>query len=115
MNKSYDYYLSKGYDAKVAEYLSKGRKKLVGVTAGKDYTLLLHYDGEPVRMYNVRPLIKPGTVFGILDDPEKFRKVYIDDEGAVAWDIDSTLDSRIHWNNKIDICPDSLYMDSIPC
>lgn len=114
MNKSAEYYLSKGCDRKIAEYFSSGRKKLIGVTAGSDYTLLLHFDGEPVRLYNVKPLIKPGTVFEILNDPEKFCTVYIDDDGAVAWDIDPALDSRIYWNNKIDLCPDSLYTGSVP-
>ncbi len=41
-----------------------------------------------------------------------FRRVYIDDCGCVAWDKDPTVDSNVVWNNKIDLCPDSCYLDS---
>ena len=40
--------------------------------------------------------------------------VYLDEEQAVSWDIDPDVDSEIVWNNKVDICPDGCYVDSVP-
>ncbi len=43
-----------------------------------------------------------------------FKGVYLDENGAVSWDKDQFVDSRkVDWNNKIDICPDTSYMDSV--
>ena len=53
-------------------------------------------------------------VFSVLKDPEKFKKVFLDEFGNPAWDIDENVDSSIHWNNRIDLCADALYMDSQP-
>jgi len=30
--------------------------------------------------------------------------VFIDEHGNIAWDRDNTIDSKINWNNRIDIC-----------
>ena len=43
----------------------------------------------------------------------KFQKAFLDEFGNVAWDIDETADSSVHWNNRIDLCKDALYLDSI--
>ena len=43
-----------------------------------------------------------------------FQRVYLDEYGAVSWDIDPSVDSRKVWNNKIDLCPDFSYIDSVP-
>ena len=45
---------------------------------------------------------------------DNFRRVYIDSEHCIAWDIDPEVDSEIEWTNKVDICPDSCYVDSVP-
>ena len=29
-------------------------------------------------------------------------------------DIDPNVDSDVVWNNKVDLCPDSCYVDSVP-
>lgn len=52
-------------------------------------------------------------VFQILKDKEKFNEVFIDEYGNIAWDIDKKIDSSIHWNNRIDLCKDSVYIESI--
>lgn len=31
-----------------------------------------------------------------------------------AWDIDPDVDSDVVWSNKVDLCPDSCYVDSVP-
>ncbi len=46
--------------------------------------------------------------------PENFRRVYVDDTHCIAWDIDPSIDSAKVWNNKVDLCPDGCYIDSIP-
>ena len=53
-------------------------------------------------------------VFSVLKNKEKFNQVFINDVGNVAWNIDSNVDSSIHWDNEIDLCKDMLYMDSVP-
>lgn len=114
MGKSVEYYLSKGFDRKTAEYFAAGRRLITAVTANDDYTLTISFDNGEKRLYNAAPIIKQGTIFELLADLKNFKRVYIDDEHCIAWDIDPDVDSKVVWNNKVDISPDSCYMDSIP-
>lgn len=63
MAKTVEYYISKGFDKKMAEYFSSGRKKVVSVKANADFSLTLEFDNGEKRLYDVRPLIQKGTVF----------------------------------------------------
>lgn len=65
-------------------------------------------------MYDVAPIIEKGTVFEILNDLDTLKRVYLDEDNCVAWDIDPNIDSKVVWNNKIDLCPDGCYVDSVP-
>ena len=112
--KSEEYYLSKGFDKRAAKYFSAGRRIVTEVIPKKDFTLELTFDNGEKRVYDVRPLLKKGTVFERLKREENFLRVYIDDTNAIAWDIDPEIDSSKIWSNKIDICSDSCYMDSVP-
>lgn len=114
MNKSVDYYLSKGLDRRMAEYFSKGRKKIVGVVPNDDFTLTICFDNGEERLYNAAPLLKKGTVFEPFAEIENFRRVYVDEDHCIAWDKDPSVDSRVVWNNKVDLCPDTCYVDSTP-
>lgn len=114
MAKTVDDYLSKGLDQKTAEYFASGRKQLVGVVANDDFTLTLSFDNGEKRLYNVAPLLKKGTVFETFADIENFRRVYIDDQHCIAWDIDPAINSNEVWSNKVDLCPDGCYIDSVP-
>ena len=114
MCKSVEYYLSKGLDMKMAEYFASGRKTIISVIPNDDFTLTLEFDNGEKRLYNVAPFLKPGTVFESFANIDNFRRVYIDDEHCVAWDIDPSIDSNVVWNNKVDLCPDGCYVDSIP-
>lgn len=96
-------------EPKVREYFNTGRKKLVDVHANDDYTLLLEYSNGEKRLYDLKPL---DGVFACLKPMSIFRRVYIDDCGCVAWDKDPAVDSNVVWDNKIDLCPDSCYLDS---
>lgn len=114
MGNSIAYYLSKGFDQKMAEYFSAGRRKITKVTPNEDFTLTLTFDNGEIRLYNPAALLKEGTVFAPFRDWQNFRRVYLDDCHCVSWDIDPNVDSSKVWSNKVDLCPDSCYVDSIP-
>lgn len=114
MKKDINYYLSMGMDQKTAEYFVNGRKKIVAVTPNDDFTLTLAFNNGEKRIYDIKPLLKKGTVFEHLMNLKDFKRVYLDDCKCVSWDIDPDVDSKIVWNNKIDLCPDSCYINSIP-
>ena len=114
MGKTVEYYLSRGYDQKMAEYFAAGRRKIMRVVPNDNFTLTLTFDNGEERIYNAAPLLQVGTVFAPFRDLENFRRVYLDDCHCVSWDIDSTVDSEVVWSNKVDLCPDSCYVDSVP-
>lgn len=112
--KTVEYYISKGFNRKTAEYFASGKKRIIGVIPNNDYTLIISFDNGEKRLYDVNPLLKKGTVFEPLTDIEAFRRVYVDDTHCIAWDIDPNIDSNNVWNNKVDLCPDGCYIDSVP-
>lgn len=114
MGKSVDYYLSRGCDQKMAEYFAAGRRHITGVVPNDNYTLTLTFDNGEKRLYNAAPLLQAGTVFAPFRELENFRRVYLDESNCVSWDIDPTVDSSVVWSNKVDLCPDSCYVDSVP-
>lgn len=114
MDKSVEYYLSKGYDPKMAEYFSTGRRRITSVVPNDDYTLTLTFDNGEVRLYDVSPILRAGTVFEPFRKLENFRRVYLDENHSVCWDIDPAVDSNEVWSNKVDLCPDGCYVDSVP-
>lgn len=113
MKGTVDYYLAKGYDRLAAEYFAGGTKRLTGVKANSDFTLQLTYEEREERIYDCKPLLDQGGVYVHLRKYENFARVFIE-YGAVCWDIDPNVDSNEVWNNRIDLCPDSCYIDSIP-
>lgn len=113
MANTVEYYLSKGFDTKTAEYFVNGKKKIVEVSPNRDFTLTITFDNGEKRLYDMRPYLNTGTVFEPLLEYENFRRVYVDDANCIAWDIDPEIDSNIVWNNKIDLCPDSCYINSV--
>lgn len=114
MGKSVDYYLSKGCDLKMAEYFAAGRRQITKVVPKENFTLTLSFDNGETRLYDARPLLQAGTVFAPFRKWENFRRVYLDENHCVSWDIDPDVDSNKVWNNKVDLCPDSCYVDSVP-
>ena len=85
------------------------KKKLVKVTPYPAFTLILEYEDGERRIYDCRRLLEKVK---FLRDYENFRRVYIDGDGAICWDRDPTVDSEIVCENKVDLCPDSCYVDS---
>ena len=113
MGKSVEYYLSKGYDRKMAEYFASGRKRITKVVPRNDFTLLLSFDNGETRLYDASPLLQAGTVFAPFREWDNFRRIYLDEDHSVCWDIDPNIDSNEVWNNKVDLCPDSCYVETV--
>ena len=113
MGKSVEYYLSKGYDRKMADYFASGRRRITRVIPRNDFTLLLSFDNGETRLYDARPLLQAGTVFAPFREWNNFRRVYLDEDHSVCWDIDPNVDSNEVWNNKVDLCPDSCYVETV--
>ncbi len=97
----------------VQEYFASGPFKLLSIIPNNDYSLLLHYSDGTTRKYDMSE--KLFGVFEILKDLDKFATVFIDEDGNIAWDKDPDIDSSLIWNNRIDICSDSAYLNSNPC
>lgn len=114
MKKDVNYYLSKGLDERMARYYASGRKKVIAVEAHEDFSLTITFDSGEKRLLDCKTFIKDGTVFEVLKDYNIFKRVYIDDTHSISWDKNPNVDSEKVWSNKIDICPDSSYIDSIP-
>jgi hypothetical protein len=96
----------------VKHYFINGPRAIKTVIANDDYTLTLTFDNNEVRKFDMSKCLF--GVFEILKDLNKFKEVFIDKSGNVAWDKDKNIDSSIVWNNRIDLCTDSLYMNSYP-
>ncbi len=113
MPKTIEYYLAKGFDRKMAEYFAGGKKTIVAVKPNDDFTLTITFDNGERRLLDMRPYLRKGTVFEPFLDIESFRRVYVDAQHAISWDIDPNIDSETVWSNKVDLCPDSCYVDSV--
>lgn len=114
MPNTVEYYLSKGFDREMAEYYASGRKKIVSVVPQRDFTLLLTFDNNEKRILDIKPILEKGGVFAPFREYSNFSRVYIDNSNSVCWDIDPNVDSEVVWNNKVDLCPDCCYVDSVP-
>ena len=112
--KTVDYYLEQGCSRPMAQYYASGRKTIVGVVANDDFTLMLTFDNGEVRRLDMKPYLRPETIFEPFMKLQNFRRVYFDETHSVCWDIDPNIDSKEVWSNKVDICPDVCYVDSIP-
>ncbi|MBB5225435.1 DUF2442 domain-containing protein [Treponema ruminis] len=114
MPKSVEYYLSKGFDSKMAEYFASGRKKILSVQPKHDFSLLLSFDNGEKRIFDMKPFLKKDTVFEQFSNFDDFKRVYIDSDHCVCWDKNPQIDSETNWNNKVDLSPDVCYVESLP-
>ena len=67
----------------------------------EDYKLFLKFSNDENRIFDVTPLLEK-PVYKPLKDKNLFNKVHI------------VYGYTIAWNNELDMCPDSLYIDSKP-
>ena len=94
----------------VKNYFAGGTRKVVRVIPNDDYTLTLEFDNNVIKIYDMSNELT--GVFSFLKNLKRFKEVFVDEHGNVAWDKDKTIDSNIQWNNRIDLCKDSLYLSS---
>ena len=98
-------------DKRIKEYFENPRT-IIDVKPIENYTLFITFDNGEVKKYEM--INELYGVFTVLKDVKKFESVFIDEVGNVAWDIDENIDSSIHWANRIDLCKDMLYLESVP-
>jgi len=73
--------------------------RIVSVQPGKDFTLDLIFSNGETGVFDVKPLLGTG-LFKELADPALFNSV-------------RAFLGTIQWQNGLDLCPDTLYLDSI--
>ena len=93
----------------VKAYFANGRRSITDIAANDDFALTISFDNGDTRVYDMNTTLK-GDVFAPFRDLSRFKEVYIDKRGCVAWDIDKDVDSEVHWANHVDLCPDSCYI-----
>jgi hypothetical protein len=109
-----DWYLAHGVDETAARYFANGPRRIIAVAPAPGYALLLDFDNGERRRLDCTPYFNPGSAFEALRDPAAFARVFLDESGNPAWDIDPAVDSSVHWNNRIDLCKDNCYLRSTP-
>lgn len=79
-------------------------KSVISVKPLENHRLLLEFENGEKRIGDISPLLSR-PVFAFLKDAALFNSVYIE-YGAVTWKDSNGM--------EVDICPDKLYMDSVP-
>jgi hypothetical protein len=69
------------------------------VTPDKDYTLIITFDNGEIKRFDVKPFLETG-MFKDLYDLNIFNSV-------------KPFLGSIQWSNGLDLCPDTLYKESI--
>jgi hypothetical protein len=72
---------------------------IVNVKPGMDYTLHLWFENGEEGIFDVKPYLDKG-IFRALKDISVFNSV-------------KPFIGSIQWSNNADICPDTLYIDSV--
>jgi hypothetical protein len=75
-------------------------KGIINVKPQSDYKLLLTFDNDEIREFDVKPYLNHG-IFSELSDVSIFNSVH------VSFD-------AIEWKNGADLDPETLYDESIP-
>ena len=81
--------------------MTKFWPKTVQVVPTDEYGIYAYFNDGSVRLFNAKPLIKPGTVFEPLLDKKVFKSKITVMNGTIAWDISGKRDPR----SCIDIDP----------
>jgi hypothetical protein len=66
--------------------------KVLQVVPTDDYRIYAYFNDDSIRLIDVKPLIKPGTVFEPLDDINFFKSKATVINDTVAWDIGGNRD-----------------------
>lgn len=114
MQKTVAEYLAMGMDEGTARYFSAGRRRIVSARPLSGYKVSLTFDNGETRLLDCSDALTEGSVFMKVSKTKDFERVFVDENGNLAWDIDPTVDSSKVWNNRIDFCRDACYLQSVP-
>jgi len=87
------------------------RPKLFQVIPTDEYKVYLYYDSGEIKLYDCSWVLKEGGIFEQLHDKDRFKKLCTIMNNTLAFDISEERDPC----NCIDICPDTIYEESIAC
>lgn len=100
----------------MAQYFASGQDRYPEkVHANDDFSLTITFDNGEQRKYDCRSLLKPDTVFQKFMNLSDFRRVYVDCNHMICWDIDPSINSEEVWNNKVDLDPVVCYVYGKKC
>ena len=68
--------------------------KVLQVVPTDDYSVYAYFNDGTVRLFNAKPLIKPGTVFEPLQDISLFKAKLAVINDTVAWDMGGNRNPR---------------------
>jgi len=75
--------------------------RVKNVKPAEGYTLMITFTNGEEKQFDVTPYLETGN-FTELKDPAIFNSV-------------KPFLGSIQWTNGLDLCPDTLYLDSVPC
>ncbi len=87
------------------------RPKLYQVLPIDGFKVYLYYDNGEIKLYDCKWVLEETGVFTEIHDNDMFKEICTIMNGTLAFDISHTRDPY----NCIDICPDTVYEDSIKC
>jgi hypothetical protein len=74
--------------------------RVKAVKPNHNYTLMITFTNDEVKIFDVKPYLDKGT-FKELRDKHLFNSV-------------RPFLGSVQWQNGLDFCPDTLYLDSVP-
>ena len=74
-----------------------------------DYTVYIYYDNGEIKLYDCKWILDEEGIFKNIHDINKFKELCTIMNGTLAWDISLIRDPY----NCIDICPDTVYNESV--
>lgn len=88
-----------------------GRPKLFQVLPADDYKVYLYYDNGEIKLYDCAWILNESGVFEKIHDISAFKELCTIMNNTLAFDVSLVRDPC----NCIDICPDTIYADSVKC
>ena len=85
--------------------------ELYQVLPTKDFRVYLYYDNGEIRLYDCNWIKKENGIFEKIHNVNDFMNLCTIMNGTLAFDTSGKRDPY----NCIDICPDTLYEDSLAC
>jgi len=86
------------------------RPKLYQVYPTSEYTVYLYYDNGEIKLYDCKWILEEDGIFSAIQNPNDFVRLCVIMNNTLAFDITEKFDPY----SCIDICPDTIYEESIP-